>query len=133
MVSLESLIANNGRRLIPNRIKPARWPMAGPCLAALMVSLHGLSSAAPSRTESAHDGPEHRRPGTPAASAPPATRSIVDAIGSTPLLDLPRLARHCGLPEGTRLLAKAEHLNPGGSSKDRLAVALVDAAERRGL
>src|SRR5258708_6476209 len=59
--------------------------------------------------------------------------TILDAVGRTPLLDLQRLARHCRLPEGTRLLAKAEHLNPGGSAKDRLAVALVDAAERRGL
>jgi len=60
-------------------------------------------------------------------------RSVLDAIGATPLLELPRLAAYCGLPAGTRLLAKAEHLNPGGSAKDRLAVALVDAAEARGL
>lgn len=33
------------------------------------------------------------------------------------------------MPEGTRLLAKAEHLNPGGSCKDRLALALLDEAE----
>jgi cystathionine beta-synthase len=59
--------------------------------------------------------------------------TILSAIGHTPLLDLQRLARHCGLPPGTRILAKAEHLNPGGSGKDRLALALVDAAERRGL
>lgn len=65
------------------------------------------------------------------APGPPCT--VLDAIGSTPLLDLARLARHCGLPAGTRLLAKAEHLNPGGSAKDRLAVALVEAAEARGL
>lgn len=59
--------------------------------------------------------------------------TILDAIGGTPLLDLARLARHAGLPEETRLLAKAEHLNPGGSSKDRLAVALLDAARKKGL
>ena len=70
----------------------------------------------------------------PAATATTATpRSILDAIGETPLLELTRLARHCRLPEGTRILAKAEHLNPGGSGKDRLAVALVEAAERKGL
>jgi cystathionine beta-synthase len=74
-------------------------------------------------------------PPTPSSPAPSSTgpRSILEAVGSTPLLELTRLARHCGLPEGTRLLAKAEHLNPGGSGKDRLAIALVDAAERRGL
>src|SRR5687768_17923064 len=72
---------------------------------------------------------------TDLVTSPPPTRrpSILDAVGATPLLELPRLARHCRLPEGTRLLAKAEHLNPGGSGKDRLAVALVEAAERRGL
>jgi cystathionine beta-synthase len=59
--------------------------------------------------------------------------TILDAIGNTPLLDLARLARHAGLPAGTRLLAKAEHLNPGGSSKDRLGLALLDAARKRGL
>lgn len=60
-------------------------------------------------------------------------RSILDHVGRTPLVELPRFARTVGLPVGTRLLAKAEHLNPGGSAKDRLAIALVDEAERRGL
>jgi len=59
--------------------------------------------------------------------------TILDAIGDTPLLDLSRLARHCGLPAGSRILAKAEHLNPGGSAKDRLAVALLQDAEAKGL
>ena len=59
--------------------------------------------------------------------------NILSAVGETPLLELTRLARYCDLPPGTRLLAKAEHLNPGGSAKDRLAIALVDAAEKRGL
>lgn len=53
--------------------------------------------------------------------------SILDRIGRTPLVPLSRLAR--GLP----VLAKCEHLNPGGSVKDRLALAIVDDAERRGL
>lgn len=69
------------------------------------------------------------------ATLVPPTRapSVLDAVGATPLLELPRLAAHLGLPAGTRLLAKAEHLNPGGSAKDRLAVALLDEAERKGL
>jgi cystathionine beta-synthase len=71
--------------------------------------------------------------GTTRLVATASPKSLVDCIGTTPLLDLPRLARHCGLPGGTRLLAKAEHLNPGGSAKDRLAVALIEAAEQRGL
>ncbi len=60
-------------------------------------------------------------------------RSVLDAVGDTPLIDLSRLARALRLPTGTRLLAKAEHLNPGGSGKDRLALALLDTAEVRGL
>jgi cysteine synthase len=54
--------------------------------------------------------------------------TILDAIGNTPLVPLTRLGR--GLP--APVLAKCEHLNPGGSVKDRLALALVDDAERRG-
>jgi cystathionine beta-synthase len=60
-------------------------------------------------------------------------RTILDCIGQTPTLELPRLAAAVGLPTGTRLFAKAEHLNPGGSVKDRLALTLIDEAERRGL
>lgn len=59
--------------------------------------------------------------------------TLLDHIGRTPLLPLRRLARFAGLPEGTTLLAKVESLNPGGSCKDRIAVALVEAAEQDGL
>jgi cysteine synthase A len=54
---------------------------------------------------------------------------IVATVGRTPLVELARLAR--GLPG--RLLAKLEYRNPGGSIKDRLAVALIDDAEQRGV
>ncbi|HZY70996.1 MAG TPA: cysteine synthase family protein [Thermoplasmata archaeon] len=60
-------------------------------------------------------------------------RSVLDSIGRTPLLELGRLTHSLGLPDSVRLLAKAEHLNPGGSGKDRLALRLVEDAERRGL
>ncbi|HYS70822.1 MAG TPA: pyridoxal-phosphate dependent enzyme, partial [Thermoplasmata archaeon] len=60
-------------------------------------------------------------------------RTILDSIGETPLLELPRLARTLGVPELTHLFAKAEQLNPGGSVKDRLALTLIEEAERRGL
>jgi cysteine synthase B len=52
-------------------------------------------------------------------------------IGNTPLIRLSRLARE--LPEGVELFAKAEHLNPGGSVKDRAALAMILDGERRGL
>jgi cysteine synthase A len=53
----------------------------------------------------------------------------VATVGRTPLVEMSRLAR--GLPG--RLLAKLEYRNPGGSIKDRLAVALIDDAEQRGV
>ncbi len=55
--------------------------------------------------------------------------SILDHIGDTPLVPLRRLG--AGLP--VPLLAKCEQLNPGGSVKDRIALAIVDDAERRGV
>lgn len=60
-------------------------------------------------------------------------RTILGAVGRTPLLELSRLAAAVGLPPDRRLFAKAENLNPGGSCKDRLALALIDHAERNGL
>jgi cysteine synthase len=55
--------------------------------------------------------------------------SILDCIGHTPLVPLGRVA--AGLP--VPVLVKCEHLNPGGSVKDRIALAIVDDAERRGV
>jgi cysteine synthase B len=70
---------------------------------------------------------------TPTAS--PALRGperILDRIGNTPLLDLSDLAARAGRP-GVRLYAKAEFANPGGSVKDRPALAMVLDARERGL
>ena len=54
--------------------------------------------------------------------------SVAATIGQTPLVALDRLAR--GLPG--RILAKLETVNPGGSVKDRIALAIIEAAERDG-
>ena|SRR5450432_4050745 len=56
--------------------------------------------------------------------------SIEASIGRTPLIRL----RHCarGLPEGVEVYAKAEHLNPGGSVKDRPALGMILHGERSG-
>lgn len=57
--------------------------------------------------------------------------AAVRAIGNTPLLRLTNLERHLGLPERVELWLKAEWTNPGGSVKDRPALAIVrDALER---
>ncbi|MEX2498958.1 MAG: cysteine synthase family protein [Wenzhouxiangellaceae bacterium] len=54
--------------------------------------------------------------------------SIISLIGNTPLIALERIGRDLPVP----VLVKCEHLNPGGSVKDRIALAIVEDAERRG-
>ncbi len=54
---------------------------------------------------------------------------VIDAIGNTPLIELKRVA--AGLPN--RVFVKCEHLNPGGSVKDRTARAIILDAEARGV
>ncbi len=53
--------------------------------------------------------------------------SIVDTIGNTPAIRVNRLA-----PEGIRLYVKAEFFNPAASVKDRLAISIIEEAERSG-
>jgi cysteine synthase len=54
---------------------------------------------------------------------------VIEAIGNTPLIELKRVS--AGLP--VKVFIKCEHLNPGGSVKDRTARAIVLDAEERGL
>jgi len=54
--------------------------------------------------------------------------SIADYVGRTPMLELTRTA-----PPGVRLFGKLESFNPGGSVKDRIGVAMIEAAEADGL
>src|SRR2546421_3535541 len=56
--------------------------------------------------------------------------SVESNIGNTPLIRLHRLTRD--LPGGVEVLAKAEHLNPSGSVKDRAALGMILAGERSG-
>ena len=53
---------------------------------------------------------------------------MIDLVGNTPLVRLNKVT--AGL--GAQVLAKVEYLNPGGSVKDRIALAMVEAAERSG-
>src|SRR5690606_32907892 len=53
--------------------------------------------------------------------------SILDTIGGTPIVKINRIA-----PEGITMYAKCEFFNPGGSVKDRLAIAIIEDAERSG-
>lgn len=54
--------------------------------------------------------------------------SILETIGNTPLVELRKMA--AGLP--ARVLAKVESFNPAGSVKDRIGLAMIEAAEREG-
>src|SRR5262245_1268158 len=79
--------------------------------------------------------PHHNK--TTGVAARPATRenadmidaTILDRIGNTPLVRLNRVA--AGLP--VPVYGKCEFLNPGGSVKDRIALAIVNDAEQRGV
>lgn len=53
--------------------------------------------------------------------------SVLELIGRTPLVRLGKIA-----PAGTTILGKVENLNPGGSVKDRIALAMIEDAERKG-
>lgn len=57
--------------------------------------------------------------------------SVEQLIGHTPLLELTHIEDSFGLK--AKLLAKLEYLNPGGSAKDRVAKAIIDDAEARGI
>jgi cystathionine beta-synthase len=54
---------------------------------------------------------------------------VTAAVGRTPLVALDRLARDVR----PRIVAKLEHMNPGGSVKDRIALPMIEAAERSGM
>ncbi len=70
----------------------------------------------------------HLAPGR-RVSTPPATRHLLELIGTTPLLSLDTVSRPF---PGVRLFAKAEWFNPGGSVKDRAAASIIADAEASG-
>lgn len=58
--------------------------------------------------------------------------SALELVGGTPMLKLSRYAGKAGV-KGVTILAKLEYLNPAGSIKDRVALAMIEDAERKGL
>ena len=60
-------------------------------------------------------------------AAPQTVRSSIDLIGHTPMIEVTRIDTGC-----CRLFLKLESWNPGGSIKDRIAVSMIDAAEKEG-
>lgn len=59
------------------------------------------------------------------------SKSLTELIGKTPLLELSNYEKKNGLQ--AKIVAKLEYFNPGGSVKDRIALAMIDDAEKRGV
>ena len=58
-------------------------------------------------------------------------KKLTDLIGNTPLLELGKFSAQKGLK--TPIIAKVEYFNPGGSVKDRIALAMIEDAEQKGI
>ncbi|MGM9730500.1 MAG: cysteine synthase A [Prevotella sp.] len=58
-------------------------------------------------------------------------KQLTELIGHTPLLELTKFSASHGLQ--TPIIAKVEYFNPGGSVKDRIALAMIEDAEQRGI
>lgn len=56
--------------------------------------------------------------------------SLTELVGNTPLLEVSNIEKELGLK--ARLLVKLEYYNPGGSVKDRVALAMIEDAEQTG-
>ena len=58
-------------------------------------------------------------------------KSLTELVGNTPLLELNKFSKAKGIE--TPVIAKVEFFNPGGSVKDRIALAMVEDAEAKGI
>ena len=56
-------------------------------------------------------------------------KSILSKVGGTPLVEISNKLNK----GGARVLAKVEYFNPGGSVKDRIALSMIEAAEKDGI
>ncbi|XP_070345060.1 cystathionine beta-synthase-like protein isoform X6 [Equus asinus] len=74
------------------------------------------------------DSPHHHAPST---KAPKILPDILQNIGDTPMVKINKIGKKFGLK--CELLAKCEFFNPGGSVKDRIAVRMIEDAERAGI
>ena len=59
------------------------------------------------------------------------SKQLTDLIGNTPLVELNKFSHAKGID--TPVIAKVEFFNPGGSVKDRIALAMIEDAEKKGL
>jgi cystathionine beta-synthase len=125
MVQMHRTAAPRARDMpqAPEKISPGLASGARACVAFLLARARGARPSATPCAPLAQTAAlgHHRRVA--------ALRTILEAIGHTPLVHLSRIGH--GL--AAELYGKVESCNPGGSAKDRLALHLVDMAERRGL
>ena len=57
-------------------------------------------------------------------------KNITELIGNTPMVELGKISSSNGV--ATPIIAKVEAFNPAGSAKDRVAMAMIEDAERKG-
>jgi cystathionine beta-synthase len=81
----------------------------------------------PKNTTETASEPVRETPTVP--GPPPIVETILETVGNTPMVRLRHVAAECP----ATVLAKVESFNPGGSVKDRIAVAIVQEAEAKGL
>ncbi len=119
------------RAHIPRSVGVVGAAGAGGAVAGVATQLHdaGLPVTVYADEALCLTGGIEQIPVTDPGPAMDAADSLLDLIGETPLVRLDRTGRDLTCV----LLAKLEYLNPGGSVKDRVALAMVDAAERDGL
>ena len=58
-------------------------------------------------------------------------KQLTELVGNTPLLELNKFSKAKGID--TPVIAKVEYFNPGGSVKDRIALAMIEDAEQKGI
>jgi cystathionine beta-synthase len=58
--------------------------------------------------------------------------SMLDLVGKTPMVRMSRLSKHLGIDSSIEVLAKCEFFNAGGSVKDRVALRMIEEAEKDG-
>ena len=127
----EHLMKTGDRRpaAVDRRLALAFWVMAGISLAgaALALLLVRVPREQLDEGARAHRSREGREASVRAAMAREYP-TVLDLVGGTPIVRLDRISP----PGGPQLLAKLEYLNPGGSVKDRIGLAMIEAAERDG-
>ena len=120
----ESVVMHRLWRRIPTAAAAAAATVAlGSSQHRLDALCTGSASSSPNTSAPSQTKPPH------SVSAPSGSANgLIGAIGDTPLIYIPSLSE----ATGCRILAKAEHLQPGGSVKDRAASFIIDEAERVG-